>query len=100
VRTENIVGLFSIEENVFDPNTPYIIERFVRSREKSPEEAVNLYTYIRDYASSIKCSRIELAHDTDVQVTAVYPKLGDLSRNFWAPERESYYLMKLGRKAG
>lgn len=65
VRTENVVGMFYIHTDVLEPQ-PIVIERFVRSNDAATkEEQQQLYTYVRDWAQSIKARELRFGFDTD-----------------------------------
>lgn len=83
VRTEKIVGLFTVETSPLDPGRPSVRERFVRSMEKDNDQATLLYAFVRDWAAGIGAR--ELAYDIDSDcsmVSHVNSAMSDIRRDF------------------
>lgn len=95
IRTELIAGLFVSEPNVLDVVHTSVIEKFVRSREVSNEEAILLYRFARDWAVSIRAGRMIVNRDSDcAMVNHVCPALSDVKKDFIV-KKSSIYTVQL-----
>lgn len=96
IRSEKIVGLFETERSPLSPDRPGVVERFVRSREPSNDEAALLYIFARDWAHTIGAAQFGLNRDSDCAMSHVYPALSDVKKDFTVKKSSIYTVFLTG----